>query len=184
MVREYGAPPVVEREILRYAGMRGESPEVRELMESCLCEAENVFSYKICFAEVSLDSEICRVGSRDLAKALQGCESAIVFAATVGIGIDRLISRYSLLSPARSLMFQAIGSERVESLCDEFCRELAGEWGTVRPRFSPGYGDLPLSLQREIFALLDCGRSIGVALGENLLMSPSKSVTAIVGVKK
>ena len=81
-------------------------------------------------------------------------------------------------------MFQAIGSERVESLCDELCRELEGEWGTVRPRFSPGYGDLPLSLQKEIFALLDCGRSIGVALGENLLMSPSKSVTAIVGVKK
>ena len=50
------------------------------------------------------------------------------------------------------------------------------------PRFSPGYGDLPLSLQRDIFRVLDCPRKIGLTLNESLLMSPSKSVTAIVGL--
>lgn len=51
-----------------------------------------------------------------------------------------------------------------------------------RPRFSPGYGDLPLSAQREIFAVLDCGKRIGLMLNDSLLMSPSKSVTAFVGI--
>ena len=83
---------------------------------------------------------------------------------------------------------QAIGSERVESRCVAFegeikdeLREARGEI-SFRPRFSPGYGDLSLELQRDIFRLLDCQRQIGVTLGDSLLMSPSKSVTAIIGV--
>ena len=51
-------------------------------------------------------------------------------------------------------------------------------------RFSAGYGDVPLELQRDIFALLDCPRRIGLTLNESLLMSPSKSVTAIVGISR
>ena len=52
----------------------------------------------------------------------------------------------------------------------------------LKPRFSPGYGDLPLEMQRDIFRVLDCSRKIGLTLNESLLMSPSKSVTAIVGI--
>ena len=54
---------------------------------------------------------------------------------------------------------------------------------TLAARFSPGYGDLPLEFQREIFRALDVPRRIGVSLGSSCLMSPSKSVTAIVGIK-
>ena len=52
----------------------------------------------------------------------------------------------------------------------------------TRPRFSAGYGDLPLGVQREIFAALDCPKHIGLTLNDSLLMSPTKSVTAIVGI--
>jgi len=52
----------------------------------------------------------------------------------------------------------------------------------LKPRFSPGYGDLPLETQREIFDVLDCSRRIGLMLNDSLLMSPTKSVTAFVGV--
>jgi cobalamin-dependent methionine synthase I len=51
-------------------------------------------------------------------------------------------------------------------------------------RYSPGYGDLPLEMQREIIRALDCGRTIGVTLTESLLMQPSKSVTAVIGMKE
>ena len=51
-------------------------------------------------------------------------------------------------------------------------------------RYSPGYGDLPLELQREIIRVLDCGRTIGITLTESLLMQPSKSVTAVIGMKE
>ena len=52
----------------------------------------------------------------------------------------------------------------------------------LRQRFSPGYGDLPLQAQRAIFDALQCHKEIGLYLNESLLMSPTKSVTAIVGI--
>ena len=52
----------------------------------------------------------------------------------------------------------------------------------LRPRFSPGYGDLPLEVQKSVFAVLDCPRKIGLSLNDSLLMSPSKSVTAFAGI--
>lgn len=195
LVREYSLPPVDEREVLRYAGGRGDAPEVVELMRSCIDEAGGAFSGRVCYSEYpvaacsdGLDLGFCKTGSKGLGKALEGCDGIVLFAATVGVGIDRLIARYSLVSPARSLMLQAIGSERAEALCDIFCRDIAEEKAkcglVTRPRFSPGYGDLPLEMQRDIFAALDCSKHIGVSLGESLIMSPSKSVTAIVGVTK
>ena len=43
-------------------------------------------------------------------------------------------------------------------------------------------GDVPLAVQRDIFSVLDCPRQIGLSLNDSLLMSPSKSVTAFVGL--
>ncbi len=177
----FDAPPLDRREILRYAGVRGDAPEIEKILDECLDEAADKLTYKLCFEEFpltfgadSVDLGFAQTSSDALRRALGGCSSIILFAATVGIGIDRLIARYASISPVKSLLFQAIGAERVEALCDSF---------STSPRFSPGYGDLPLELQRDIFAALDCPRKIGLSLNESLLMSPSKSVTAIIGVK-
>ena len=66
---------------------------------------------------------------------------------------------------------------------DEIRRELA-EGETLVPRYSPGFGDFPLSAQREILSVLDAARAIGVSLTDTLLMVPSKSVSAVIGVKR
>ena len=112
----------------------------------------------------------------------------MIFAATIGVEIDRLITKYSRLSPAKAFCCQAIGAERVEELCDDFCESVNEKLGAggemLKPRFSPGYGDLPLETQKMIFSLLDCPKRIGVTLGDSLLMSPSKSVTAFAGITK
>ena len=83
-------------------------------------------------------------------------------------------------------MLQAIGAERIEALCDVFCEKIRLDAESAglfpRPRFSPGYGDFPLELQKDIFRVLDCSRKIGLTLNESLLMSPSKSVTAVIGL--
>lgn len=54
----------------------------------------------------------------------------------------------------------------------------------LRPRFSPGYGDFPLSAQKEILDGLEAGKRIGITLTEGYLMMPSKSVTAVIGVSR
>ncbi len=182
--KTYEAPPVDRREILRYAGVRGYAPEIEALLEECLSEASDKLTYKICYCDFpviaknnSIDLGFAETSSGDLRKHIEGCDKIILFAATVGIGIDRLIARYASISPTKSLLFQAIGAERIEALCEVFNKEHGGS------RFSPGYGDLPLEFQKEIFTALDCPRKIGLSLNESMLMSPSKSVTAIIGVK-
>lgn len=174
--KTYDAPPVDRREILRYAGVRGDAPEIEAILEECIAEVADKLTYKVCYGEFPADY-FDYVGSVSLQKHLEGCDRIILFAATVGIGIDRMIARYASVSPTKSLLFQAIGAERIEALCDIFNSEYGGS------RFSPGYGDLPLELQKDIFAALDCPRRIGLTLNESMLMSPSKSVTAIIGVK-
>lgn len=191
-VKEYAAPPLDRREILRYLRADSVSAELERELTGALDEALPQLSYRLCYAEFpvsmgdgAVDLGFARVASCDLAKNLAGCTHVVAFAATVGLGIDRLIARYSSLSPVRALCLQAIGAERIESLCDTFQTELcyATFHGRIHARFSPGYGDLPLDFQREIFRTLDCPRRIGLSLSESLLMSPTKSVTALIGIE-
>ena len=188
--QSFEMPPVRYEEILRYAGIGSETPELKALAEDCIKEALDKFVYRVCWAEFpvkhaveALDLGFAVTNSKDLQKNLTGCGRVILFAATVGLEIDRLIRRYTALDPARAVMLQALGVERIESLCDAFNGQIAAQRDT-KPRYSPGYGDLPLALQRDVMAALDCTRKIGITLGENLLMSPSKSVTALIGIKE
>jgi len=189
ITKAYAPPDIGMGEILRYMGASGDLPQLVPVIDGCLAELSERLACKVCYTELSiikegdiLDLGFVKVTSRALAKNLENCDRILLFAATVGIGIDRLIARWSDISPTKALIYQAIGAERIEALCDRFCHEMESEYGALRPRFSPGYGDLPLELQRDIFAYLDCPKRIGLTLNESLLMSPTKSVTAIVGI--
>ncbi|MBE5787854.1 MAG: Vitamin B12 dependent methionine synthase activation subunit [Clostridiales bacterium] len=192
-VFHFQPPPFCLREALRYAGTHGEDEEITALMISAWQEAEGQLSYQVCCREypLLLDGENCNlyfagVQSRSLSRHLQGCHGTLLMGATVGVGIDRLIARYGKIAPARALMMQAIGAERIEALCDAFCRLMGEEMkragAYLRPRFSPGYGDVPLEMQIDIFKALRPEKPIGLTLNDSLLMSPSKSVTAIIGL--
>ena len=188
-VKKYPEPPVDLFEILRYMGCKDKNEDIINLVNECLKECKGLLSYSVCFGEFPVsfsgDSVIfpfAEVSSSSLSKHLLGYKKAVIFAGTVGIGLDRLIFKYSRISPSHALAFQAIGAERIEALCDAFCAELKSEKTGISPRFSPGYTDLPLDFQTQIFKVLDCNRKIGLSLNSALLMSPSKSVTAIVGV--
>ncbi len=189
LIKTFSPPPFNEKEILRYSGTREETPEISALLKECLEEVKGSLSYKVCYAHFPLllsgeeiDLSFAKTSSKSLKKNLENCHSFVLFAATVGTQLDRLITKYTRISPSKALMFQAIGTERIESLCDEFCKYIEKEYGYTASRFSAGYGDLPLDIQKEIFNVLDPGRKIGVTLNQSMLMSPSKSVTAIVGI--
>lgn len=191
LTKIYNAPPVRTDEILRYSGCGRADGATMDLLRSCVDEAQEILQYKVCFIELpaAVSDGVCdfgsfRLRSANLAKCLSGCRRALLFAATVGPRIDRLIAKYGRIAPARALLLQALGAERVESLCDLFCGDYGAEnHAELTPRFSPGYGDLSLGTQRDVFRVLDCPKKIGVTLGENLLMSPSKSVTAFAGIR-
>ena len=186
----YTEPPICEKEILRYAGCKDSDEEFLQFLRACVEEVRGKLSYKVCFQElpVNIAENTCdfgcmKVQSHNLAQNLKGTQSVILFAATIGVEIDRLITKYGKVSPSKALMFQAIGAERIEALCDAFCEDIKSEKQmATRPRFSPGYGDVPLETQKDMFRILECSKKIGLSLNDSLLMSPSKSVTAFVGL--
>lgn len=174
-------------------GCTAANSAVSDLLDECIAEIGDRLTFKVCFDEFKIsrtssgtDLGFMHTKSKSLAKNLDGCGKIIVFAATVGLEPDRLIARYGKVSPVKSVAFQAIGAERIESLCDLFedeIREYARKsGGFLRPRFSAGYGDFEIEAQKEIFKALDCERKIGITLNDSMLMSPSKSVTAIIGI--
>ncbi|MDD6196810.1 MAG: vitamin B12 dependent-methionine synthase activation domain-containing protein [[Clostridium] aminophilum] len=128
------------------------------------------------------------IRSKNLYKNLKGCDEVILFAATVGVGIDRLIRRSEVTSILDAAIYQAAGAAMIEAYADAEVRNLADEAQktgyTFRPRYSPGYGDLPLSLQRDFSRLLDMEKWCGITLTDTLLMVPSKSITAFIGCVK
>ena len=191
-ILHYEAPPLNTDDVLRYAGCREAGAATLDLLYTCLEELDDLLQYAVCYRElaVGITGERCDFGafsvtSAALAAYLAGCDRVVLFAATVGVAPDRLIAKYQSLAPSKALMMQALGAERIEALCDVFCADMAKRYGaTATSRFSPGYGDLPLEVQREVFRVLDCTHKIGVCLNDSLLMSPTKSVTAFIGIKE
>lgn len=125
--------------------------------------------------------------SRDLTRNLAGCTRLFLVAATIGPQVDALIRRWTKLDSAKAAVMQAAGSMFMESYLDElnaFLSAEASKLGFVtKPRYSPGYGDVPLDVQRIFFSLLPCAQKISLTLTDSLLMLPEKSVTAFIGLK-
>ena len=185
--------PYDETEILRYAmqPVSARAPETLPLA-ACLRMAgsgpvcRGVWqAFPLTWEEDGLDLGFARTDSASLRRHLRGCGEAVLFAVTAGIAMDRLIRRAQAVSPVHGLLMHAIGAERVEAACDCLMKRLGEAFPgkTLCPRFSPGYGDLPLALQRDIFRTLNCERLLGLTLTDELLMQPGKSVTALVGLR-
>ncbi len=119
--------------------------------------------------------------SQSLAKNLAGCDYAYVMAATTGIEAQRLIDRNSITDPLKGLVTDCTGSAAIEAFCDKINLSFENP-DFLRPRFSPGYGDLDLNYQKDITEFLQTKKNIGVGLTENFMMIPAKSVTAIIGI--
>ena len=184
-----------ENEVLRYLGYRGKKAgeDVLRLVESCsqeLREAAVPASVSREFP-VASEGDIVTVGpisipSRDLKNHLSGCDSAVLFAATLGAPADLLLLRASKTDIARAAVLEACAATMIEEYCDQCQKPLektAADRGLyLRPRYSPGYGDFPISFQRELLGVLDCSRRIGLTMLDSFMLVPSKSVTAVIGL--
>lgn len=184
------------RAVSRYLGYGRTAPDAatQALMERLRPLFLAAVDCRACCLEVPVSVEGDRVrfsgcapvSSRSLAKNLEGCSSALLFAATIGAAADRQRRYAAVRSPAEAVVLDAMGTAGIEAFCDRLCdgwrQEYAAKGLFLRPRFSPGYGDLPLEFQGTLLPLLDSGRQAGITLTESLLMTPQKSVSAIVGL--
>jgi len=178
------------KDVKRYLGAKELDPAIKKIMDECIGCVYSVAAPKAVYAKVnikvgreSVDFGFVKVKSQNLAAHLAGCNEAFVIATTLGIGIDRTIEKYIRILQTKAAVCNAISSALIESFCDNINKFLITKKESVS-RFSPGYGDFDISYQKPILEFLDANRKIGVTLTDSFMMVPSKSVTAIIGLKK
>jgi hypothetical protein len=187
---------IPENEVRRYMGFRGPveaSPETDAMIRKAVSSLEKDCSpksvskeYPVTVEGSSVHFADITIESRALARNLAGCTHCVLFAATAGPACDMLVKRAAVTSSAYASCCQAAGAAAIEAYCDLINDKIAEEYEAkslfARPRFSPGYGDLSLSHQKDWFRLLDITKNTGIELTDSLLMVPTKSVTAIIGL--
>ena len=189
---------ISRKEVRRYLGygIQDGDDAVNGLIEECIKELSKGATFK-CISRTyplkllpdgEIDFTVFQTRSRNLSKNLADCSQVILFAATLGTGVDVLLHKYTKLQMSKAVIMQAAAAAMIEEFCDEENQKLKIEFEAqglyLRPRFSPGYGDFALECQRNITAVLETSKRVGIMLTDSLLMTPSKSVTAIMGVSE
>ena len=186
------------KEAIRYLGYGRNAVDdqtlalIRDSFESLESVAGSKSIYRI--FDLRHQSEECfqigniQMESRSLGRNLKKCEKLILFGATLGTGVDRLITRASLTDMASAVVLQSCAAAMLEEYCDSvqeaISAELEQEGWYLRPRFSPGYGDFAIQYQKPLMQMLDCAKTIGLTMTDSFMMTPTKSVTAVIGMSR
>lgn len=129
-----------------------------------------------------------KIRSRSLSKNMKGCERAVMLGATLGVKVDFLMKRYSVTEMSRSVILQACAAAFLEEYLDDWQEKLKesqrAEGYYLRPRFSPGYGDFDIVHQGDILRMLDSAKKIGLSMTDSSMLTPTKSVTAVIGLSR
>jgi len=180
--------------ILKYMGHKGAADERLEaLISLCLEKLSSVCAPRHITAQLPCIINDCRVTigsleieSEKLAFHLRNCENAFVFAATLGAGTDRLIAQRVKIDSAEALCLQSCAAVQIENYCNEVNNKLLNEINRddafLRPRFSPGYGDFDIKHQTDLLRILQAQRRIGLTETKAHMLTPLKSITALIGV--
>ena len=184
--------PVNRREALRYMGCHGEPDEtLSAVVDACETQLLQTVQPRVIHRVLPLvrqAEQLCAdtlsLPGRDIAAHLEGCDRILLFAATLSAQTDGLIRRVGLSDMTKALAMDALASAEIEQICNQaeeaFREQLPNVYFTWR--FSPGYGDLPLSLQPQILQLLDAQKRLGLTVTPEHILIPRKSVTAIIGL--
>lgn len=142
------------------------------------------FAFRARGEEIEIDGEtLCR--SSSLARLFAGCRACAAMAVTLGPEVDRAVRLLAMSDVSAASALDACASVWADSLCGGVEREIERTLppgAFLTPRFSPGYGDVPMSVTSDLLRLLDAGRRIGLTLSRGGMMVPVKSVTALVGI--
>ncbi|MDR1620522.1 MAG: hypothetical protein LBS18_07675 [Clostridiales bacterium] len=188
----------LKQEALRYLGYKsGQQPGLALNQKLGACMLAIAESASPAYAQLRLKKEedggalilgARRIDSRDLQTHLAGCEEYLLFAATLGAQVDRLIGRTGKISVADEAVMQACAAAYIEEYADsahgELTRAYAQKGYAITRRFSPGYGDLALDTQGTLLKILDAHKKIGLCATAAHMLTPTKSITAVIGLSR
>ncbi len=188
-----------KHDVLRYLGYKNQVLDkvTNVLIDELMYEMRSLIKARYIYKFFNIRKEkdrICILNSNfsiageNIKKHLDKSEVCILMAVTLGNSVDAKIRYYEKISMTKALILDACATTAIEELCDRICEELEevvqNENNTLTARYSPGYGDLPIDIQKKFLSMLSAEKSIGLTASSNSILIPRKSVTSIVGVVK
>ena len=174
-------------ETIRWLGYKGKSPDgkILSLIEEAEQDLIRTAAPKYTFREFPINSLPIELIGNDIKKHTEGCDSVIFFAATLGCGVDMLIRAASVDDMTRALVTDCAAGAFIEKFCAveadvSIAEKHKGKFLTWR--YGAGYGDFPIETQKDIIRILDATKKIGLSANESMVLTPMKSVTAVIGV--
>lgn len=184
-------------EVLRYLGYKKQklSKSIDELIDKTIDESKKLimpkciyFKYKKHTKEdgIYVDKTNLILKGKDIENHLLYANEIFIIAATVGIKIEQKIKLYEKLDLTKALILDSCATVAIEEFLDELEEKIKLDARkknlATTFRYSPGYGDLPLDIQKDIINTLKADKAIGLTVSSHHLLFPRKSVTAIMGL--
>lgn len=176
-------------QVKRYLGMDEEPNEIDLDIENLYKKLKPLLEPKYYYRVFSFSLSPLKIENRiflskDMDNLLATSEKVIILAVTLGGKIEQVIRKYNVANKFNSIVSDALLSSMVEDyqekVIDNLKKEYSGKYFT--DAFAPGYGDLDIKFQRDIFDLLQLEKRIGVNLTPTMLMVPRKSITCFIGI--
>lgn len=182
-------------EVLRYLGYKGIGADetINSLIDECEAEVLKAavprYVYRVVDVTqvdegVRLEGTSVTLKGNSIKEHLKGCNKAALIAVTISEGIDRMLRVMQASDLAKAVISDSMASAAIEQVCDKVeavIKEELPEYNQTF-RFGIGYGDLPLSQQGEFLKILNAPKLIGLNIGKTDMMTPTKSVTAVIGL--
>ena len=186
-------------EVLRYLGHNGQEidSDLNLRINECIKETKNEIDTKYVYQiydikkdlnlnTVQFENTNLILKSKDISELLRNCDKCVLMCATLGFNIEKNIRRYSYNNLTKGIIIDACATTSIEEVCDlvqdSILDKVAKEEKSLTMRYSPGYGDLDISANRDILNVLDAHRKIGVTVTNTGIMIPRKSVVALIGI--
>ena len=188
-----------KNEVLRYLGYKNQEIDEKldELINTCLKEVKDLsqpkYVYKLFDLKkedevLALEGTNLTLQGNDIKEHLKHSKRCAMLAVTLGVQIEKKIQYYNRIDLTKALILDSCATAYVEVLADSVEEEIkaqaVSEGYGITFRFSPGYGDLPIEMQGDFLKLLDAGKRIGLVATETSILTPRKSVTAIIGFQE
>lgn len=190
---------VDKSEVLRYLGHNGQKidNDLNFKINQCIKETKKEINAKYVYEIYDVKNDLnlntiefentnLILKSKDISELLRDCDKCVLMCATLGFNIEKNIRRYSYKDLTKGIIIDACATTSIEEICDliqeTILEQVSKDEKSLTMRYSPGYGDLDISANKDILNVLDAQRKIGVTVTKDGIMIPRKSVVALIGI--
>ncbi len=185
-----------QKEALRYLKYGNNLPDenIQQIMNECEKKLLSVikprYTYKVFDIKISdkvyLENCTLTLNGNDIKKHLENCSKAVLMAVTLSADTDKFIRNSQISNMTEAVILDSMASVCTEQLCDEVEEEIHKNFPQYFHtwRYSAGYGDFPISIQSDFLDVLDAQKRIGLCVTSSNILTPKKSVTAVIGLSE